>query len=307
MKTLFAAILTLAALATAEPIKHRFVVADEPGHRIVHVDQNHPENNWERPVTENKTWDIQLAGDNQLAVSFTGGYLLVDLNNGELIKKVTVDGLTGIWSVRRLAKGKTVVIGNQGPTLYAAELDEDNHIVRKATVPDVKQMRLGRITPEGHALAAPGDELVEWDLDGTIIKRFPLPQDPVREKGLKAFMALKDSDGCYWVAYGYGAITVKLDPDGKILQKFIGPEGMHFTAGFQRLPNGNLVQANWSGHKVENAVNGPQLIEFNPQGEIVWTYHNTDLFACPVSVIILDDLNTQQPAGDSDSILKNFN
>lgn len=304
MKTLFAAILTVATLASAE-IKHRFIVADEPGHRIVHVDQNHPENNWELPVTENKAWDIQLVGDNQVAVSFSEGYLLVDLNSGELIKKITLDGLSGIWSVRRLAE-KTIVIGNEGPILYAAELDDENNIIQKANVPDTRQMRFGRITDDGHALAVPDDELIEWDLDGSLIKRLPLPQDPVREKGLKAFMALKDSDGNYWVAYGYGAVTAKLSPDGDVLQTFAGPTGMHFTAGFQRLPNGNLVQANWAGHKTENAVNGPQLIEFNPQGEVVWTYHNTDAFACPVSVIILDDLDTKKPAGDINSILANF-
>jgi sugar lactone lactonase YvrE len=307
MKYLLAAILTLATLATAKPIQHEFVVFDEAGHQLVHIDEKDASKNWKLHL-DGKCWDIQLAGDNQLLLATPTGYHLVDLASGELVETVKIDGLKDAWSFRRLEDGSAVAIGLRGKQspLFAAEISKNGEVLRKAEVPGAKNLRFGRVTADGHALTVPEDELIEWDLDGNIIKRFPLPQDVVREKGLKAFMALKDSDGCYWVAYGYGAITVKLSPEGEVLQKFIGPEGTHFTAGFQRLPNGNLVQANWAGHKPEAAVNGKQLVEFNPQGEVVWTYHNPEEFYCPVSVIILDDLNTKKPAGDQSGTLKNF-
>ena len=306
MKSLFAAVLTLAALVNAEPIKHRFLVFDEPGHQLVHIDENDASKNWKLPMKD-KAWDIQLAGNNQLLTAAPSGYNLVDLTTGKLIETVQIKGLKDVWSFRRLPDGSAVAIGMGGKDspLFSAEISKDNQLIRKVDIPGASQLRFGRITSDGHALAAPGEELIEWNLDGSIVKRFPLPQNQ-RGKGLKAFMALKDTDGCYWVAYGYGAVTVKLSPDGKVLQTFTGPEGTHFTAGFQRLPNGNLVQATWSGHKQEDAVKGKQLIEFNPQGEVVWTYYNPDYFSCPVSVIILDKLDTQKPAGDTDSWLKNF-
>lgn len=294
-------------LTHAEAIKHRFIVFDEAGHQLVHVDEKDASKNWDKPF-EGRCWDIQLAGDNQLLLATATGYHLVDLATGNIVDTVTIDGLKDAWSFRRLKDGSAIAIGLGGKKtpLFAVEISKRGELVRKAEVPGAKQLRFGRITSDGHALAVPGDELIEWDLDGNIIKRFPLPQNVVRKNGLKAFMALKDSDGCYWVAYGYGGITVKLSPDGSVLQKYTDPDNIHFTAGFQRLPNGNLVQANWAGHKPETAVNGKQLIEFNPQGEVVWTYHDPETLSCPVSVIILDDLNTQKPAGDTDSLLKNF-
>lgn len=296
-----------ASFVQANPIKHRFLVTDEPGHQLVYIDENNPSENWALPLVGNRAWDMQLIGNDQLCVSFIDGYYVVDLNVGQIVETVRLDELSGIWSVRRHPNGKTMVVGmdpKQG--LYVAELDAKNKVVHQGFAPNAQQMRLGRITEEGHGVAAPGSEVIEWNLDGKIVNRFDLPAALAGEHGIKAFMGLKDADGNYWVGCGYGAVTLKLDPTGTVIQTFGASEGMHFTAGFQLLENGNMVQAQWSGHNKKSAPDRAQLLEFNPAGEVVWTYHNPDAFFCPLSVIILDDLCTKKAAGDSAGVLHNF-
>ncbi len=297
-------LLSFASLCGAE-IKHRFLVFDEARHQLVHINEKDASQNWKLQC-KGRAWDMQLVGNDQVALSTPNGYTLVDLKTGQQIESVKVDGLSGAWSTRRMPNGRAIAIGARNGGLFAAELDQQNKILRTAEVPNAHNLRFGRVTAEGHALAVPEDELIEWDLDGNIIARFKLPYDKLRKKHLNSFMALKDRDGNYWVSYGYNAELVKLDSNGKLLKRFSGPAGSNFFAGFQRLPNGNLVQANWAGHKPETAANGKQLVEFNPQGNVVWSFHDTEAFSCPVSVIVLDQLDTKKPAGDQSGTLKNF-
>lgn len=307
MKQLIILFVLLALSVRADAIKHRFLVADESGHQLVHINEKDPSANWKVPIKEKHAWDIQLIGNDQVAVTTPTGYHVINIMSGTLVDTVTLDGVANIWSVRLMSDGHRMVIGTGAEgSLYAVELDGGHHILRRSEVPGVSGMRFGRITAEGHALAVPGDELIEWDLDGKIIARFKLPIEHFKGKKLMSFMALKDECGNYWVADGYGATTVKLDAAGTVLQRIVGPEWRHFTGGFQRLPNGNIVQTNWAGHQFKKAVAGKQLMEFNPAGELVWTYHDPVYFGCPVGVIVLDDLNTATGAGDATSLLRNF-
>ncbi len=290
----------------AEEIKHRFLAGDEAGHRIVFIDENNPANDWEIS-TENKgrAWDMQLIGNDQVSVSFPNGYHILDLNKKDWIKTVPIKDAQGVWSVLENKNGEKSAIGFS-KNLYVATLDESNNVTKKGDVPKAKMMRLGRLTSDGNAVAAPGDEVIEWNANGEIIKRFDIPYKIEREKGLMAFMGLEDKDGNYWAATGYGAVTVKTDSNGNLLKVFGKDQKLHFTAGFQLMPNGNLVQCNWSGHTPAKASAGVQIVEFNPDGEVVWEYSNPKKLSCPVTVIVLDNLNTKMAASDQCGVLKNF-
>jgi hypothetical protein len=91
---------------------------------------------------------------------------------------------------------------------------------------------------------------------------------------------------------------VELDPAGKIVRRFGGkdqvPEKVRpfFYAMFQLLPNGNVVLANWQGHGPGLGASGVQLLEFNPAGDIVWTWSKADLISSLQGVLVLDGLDT---------------
>lgn len=303
MRFLMILTLMVAFVARAENVvKHRFLVFDEAQHKLTHIDENDAANNWKLPI-KSGGWDIQLIGDNKLLATSFGGYYVVDLKDGKLLETVKIEGIGGVWSYRRMPDGSSIAICmDKGEGLYAAEISKDNKLIRKAHVPDAKKLRFGRVTAEGHALAVPNDELIEWDLDGKIINRFKLPLKDKRDN-LNSFMGLKDKEGNYWVSYGYGKMNVKISPKGELLETF--DHESSFYAGFQRLENGHLLQTQWAGHKPENAGKCKQLVEFNPKGEVVWSYHNIEALSCPVSVILLDDLSTEKLATDLDSVLKN--
>jgi hypothetical protein len=61
---------------------------------------------------------------------------------------------------------------------------------------------------------------------------------------------------------------------------------------FQLLPDGNIVLANWQGHGPGFGGSGVQLLEFNPRGEIVWSWSKSDLISSLQGVLVLDGLNT---------------
>jgi hypothetical protein len=113
-----------------------------------------------------------------------------------------------------------------------------------------------------------------------------------------AWKSLRLPNGNLIVTAGYGAFVVELDASGKIIRKFGGKEFVpekvrpFFYAMFQLLPNGNLVLANWQGHGPGLGQSGVQLLEFNPAGEIVWTWSQADLISSLQGVLVLDGLDT---------------
>jgi hypothetical protein len=69
--------------------------------------------------------------------------------------------------------------------------------------------------------------------------------------------------------------VVELNVAGEIVS-FVGgkqehPElGLDFCSGWDLLPCGNIVMANWLGHNKHGA--GPHLIEFSRDNEVVWSW-----------------------------------
>ena len=116
------------------------------------------------------------------------------------------------------------------------------------------------------------DRIREGSRDGKYLREFPV------NGFYHAWKSLRLPNGNLIVTAGYGAFVVELDAAGKILRKFGGKESVpekvrpFFYAMFQLLPNGNVVLANWQGHGPGFGRSGVQLLEFNPAGEIVWTW-----------------------------------
>ncbi len=60
------------------------------------------------------------------------------------------------------------------------------------------------------------------------------------------------------------------------------------------LPGGHTVTTTWNGHGADDSRTGPQLIEFDEQGEIVWQWHDPERAGSLLSVLVLDRLDTEQ-------------
>jgi hypothetical protein len=80
--------------------------------------------------------------------------------------------------------------------------------------------------------------------------------------------------------------------------------GPLFFAGFQLLKNGNLVGCNWTGHGPKDSAKGWQLLEFAPDGSLVWHYHNPERAGTLINIAILDHLDQNLLLDDSSGELK---
>lgn len=292
--------LALMLLLPVGEIRHRFLAVDESRHQLVHVDQNDPSQDWtiQLPV---KHRDVQLVGAGRVMLSSQDGYREFRLSDRKLLKEVR--GFSGTTvAARRLPDGRTLLACNDcGVTVY--ELGADDKPLRTARF-DVAQTRLVRLTPEGTLLFGCKEQVFEGDLDGKILKRFSLPA------GSWVYQALRRPDGHLLVAAGYTAAFHELDPEGKILRTLGARDtaegksiGLHFFAGFQMLPNGNLVVSNWTGHAPRDSEKGVQLVEYSPSGKLVWQWHDPQRAGSIDGVIVLDQLDPDRLQDDAAGVL----
>jgi len=282
-------------------IRHRFLGVDESRHQLVHVDQNDPSKNWTTRLPV-KHRDVQLVGGGRVMMSSQDGYREHRLADQKLVKEV--HGFSGTTvTARRLPDGRTILACNDkgGVTVY--ELGTDDKPIRKASF-KVPQTRLVRLTPQGTLLFGCKEQLFEGDFQGKILKTFTLP------KGSWVYQGLRRADGHLLVAGGYLACFYELDPEGKILRTIGGkdtPEGktlgLHFFAGFQVLPSGNLVVSNWTGHGPKDSEKGVQLVEYSPAGKLVWKWHDPQMAGSIDGVIVLDQLDPDRLQDDASGML----
>ncbi|MCY3021761.1 MAG: hypothetical protein NTW87_22350 [Planctomycetota bacterium] len=280
-----AAVLAAAVQAEdKEPIKHRFLMYDE-GRGILHyVD--------ERDAA--KDWKLQLPKD--------------DLETKKLVQDVKVPGVGGVFSARRRADGFTV-LGANAAGVQVLELDKDNKLVRKMKVPGASNLRMIRLTSDGGVVCAEQKGMIEVAFDDKapngckVVKTIPLP------RAQNAFMALKKDDGSYLLSGGYAHAVFDFGPDGALRKEYMvkdPPKGvdLHFFAGIQVLKNGNIVACNWTGHEPQDSAKGWQLLEFSPDGALVWHWHNPAQAGTAINIAILDDLDENAFLDDSSGVLK---
>jgi hypothetical protein len=128
------------------------------------------------------------------------------------------------------------------------------------------------------------------------------------EGGKHMYQVLERPDGHLLAAGGYGAFVVELDAQGKVVRKWggrPGPKdiGFNFFAGFQVLKNGHLVVSNWTGHGANDSAKGHQVLEFDADGKLLWSWHDPALAGTIHGVIVLDDLDTARFNDDTSGVL----
>jgi len=139
------------------------------------------------------------------------------------------------------------------------------------------QFRMARLTKAGTYIVCYFKEgkAEEFDADGKVLKTFS-----PKEKGHKTVHGcVRLANGHTLLTTGYGGATFEFDKEGKIVWEFTkndvpaekqeGHKYCTYSAGVQRLPNGNTVISYYGGN--------PQFVEVTPEKKIVWEYYNPKL------------------------------
>jgi len=271
----------LVALNASAEIKHRFLAKDESRAQLHYVNQFDSSQDWTIPLVKGCR-DIRLLKNNRVLVSFPDGYAEFDLATQKKIHEVRRKEFKKIDTVTRLPNGNTVLGANcNGITFF--EVTPKGKVVRQINFPKLHTLRLMRFSPEGNFMfGANTDHVIVAQWDGTIVTDFRVPS-------AKHIYWIKKLDhGAYRVVTGYGASIVDVTPDGKITRTLGGGSDYYFFSRPFELKNGNTVACNWTGHKPTDSKKGPQLVEFDPQGKVVWRWHDPKRAGTIHGVIILD-------------------
>ena len=148
-------------------------------------------------------------------------------------------------------------------------------------------MRNARRLANGHYLVTHyGEQVVrEYDAQGRTVLTIPAaggPHSAARLPNGHTLISCGDGAG--------GSRVFEVDQAGQTVWQVQG-EGLpgislKFMAGFQRLPNGNTVMANWLGHGQFGKA--PHLIEVTPDKQVVWTFFDHKTMKTISSLQLLD-------------------
>lgn len=272
--------------------KRKLLLRDEGLSQLSYVDVADPAKNWFVPVPKGR--DLQLIGDGRVLIGTETGYEEREITTGNKAKELTT--FKGTIGARRLSNGNTLLTGlnwegKQGIVL--AELDSDGKIQKLINYPQFKYVRLVRPTASGTFLLTSDTVVFEGDASGNILWRARI----ISEKQPHAWQAVRLASGETLVSTGYGGNFQVFAKDGSLVRKISGPSEVkpNFYAGFQVLKNGNYVVTNWQGHGPGHGDSGTQLLEYNPKGELVWSWKQDPArYSSLQGVLVLDGLNLKK-------------
>jgi hypothetical protein len=281
-------------LVAAEPIRHTMLLVDESRSQLLYVDQNDSNQSWKLDIEGGPARDIQLIGNNRILVSMQkkGGFREYDLTSRKIVRECFNSvRYAGTMSAVRFPDGRTI-LGCERGFVRIFLLDADGHENTAWEFPDLKAIRLIRRTSRNTLLFGSDSKCCEITLEGKIVRELQLP-------GAKHNYQITELPNGNWlIAAGYGCFLAEVNRENQVVRRWGGqpaPNGLHyiFMSQFQILKNGNIVVATWTGHGAADSEKGQQVVEFDPTGHVVWTWHDPQLAGSIHGVIILDDLDTK--------------
>jgi hypothetical protein len=272
--------------------KRRMLVRDQGNSRVVLLDFSRPD-----PVVWNTVaggaWAraLQLIGNNQVMGGRNDGYEVFDLTTGAIVKSIRTFANT--QSAYRMANGETMLT-TSGTVLKF--LDKDDQQTRTIAYPGYGFVRVARPTRNGTFLVPSDMRVFEGDADGKVL------WSASGSGWAHVEEALLMGDGNVVVGTFFGASLDILDKTTHLVTKRYSTKDLPAAATYhanafrevQILPNGNLITANWQGLGGKNGGSGVQVIEFNPAGEVVWSYkQDPAVFSSISGVLVIDGMNPQ--------------
>ncbi len=277
----------LALVATATPAsgatEHRFLAIDNGRNRLLCVDQRQPAAGWNVSIPPGSR-DLQVLDGNRVLVSHGNGAAEYDLGSGQR-RTWVVDRYAQVSSAQRLADGRTLLGANGAAGVVVYELDRDGGELGQRRLDRLKDLRLLRVLDNGHLLLTVSGpcRVLEIDGQGKIVWQAKLPD--------KGYKAERLPNGNTLASTGGAATVVELSPAGEPVSAVGGKQnhprlGLDWLSGYDLLPNGNVVVANWLGHGKQGT--GVHLVEFNRDNGVVWTWADHEQAATITNVLVLD-------------------
>jgi len=265
-------------------IRHRFVGTDGETSKLIYVDQIHPEKDWTVDAPKGPR-DIRLVGEKTVLISHRGGAAEYDLETGK--QTWIVNGYKEVQAAIRLATGNTLLGGLTEKGITIHEVDRDGKEVRRVVVEGRRPVKNMQRLDSGNFLMTCGDpakkSAIETDPEGKIVWEAPLPGPADDIKRL--------DDGTIVAPTGSGGTALYIDRSGKVIAtrggKDLHPDlKINWIAATQTLKNGNLVVANWLGHKP--GLTGPHAIEFDAANKAVWWWEDPKRVQTLHNVLVLE-------------------
>ncbi len=276
-------LLTVAAFAQ-EKVSHRFIKSGCGSGSVAIVGKD--------GAVE---WEYKIADETSDAWLLPGGNIIFAYKHG--VREVKPDKTT-VWEFKAPADaeihscqplpGDLFLIGESHNDGTSDLYEMDRTGAKKKTVAlkcggsAHSQFRQVRKTPQGTYLITSqrgGGKAEEVDGDGKTIRTFPAGR----------FVAMRLPDGNTLIACGDEHRVIEVDAKDKIVWEITESEipgnKIGFAAGLQRLPNGNTVICNWSGHGT--IKDQPQVFEITRDKKVVWELRDPKLSMIS-SINILD-------------------
>ncbi len=267
----------------------KLLIRDEGLSQIAYVDLNSTSANWYLPIPAGR--DLQLVGAGRLLAGTGNGYEEHEIATGKKVYELT--NFPGTIAARRLRNGNTILSGvnwqgKQGIVLV--EVDAAGAVLHLYNFPEFNYVRLVRETVAGNFLVTADNVIFEGNKNGDVVWKVIIGE-PAKTH---AWQALRRANGQTIVSTGYQKKLELFSADGKLLDTITGPAEVNpnFFSGFQVLTNGNYIVSNWQGHGPNQGASGIQVLEFTPQGKLVWNWkQDATKFSSLHSVIVLDGLD----------------
>lgn len=278
---------TSCGAAKAE-IKHRFVCMDnyKSKPQLIYVDQKNPAASWVTPLkkikSKSKYRSIQLLDGGRLLINHCDGAGIYSLETGKLIQTLA-EGLKDICTAWMLDDGRLLMGGPT--TIYV--FDSTGHQIKEIkllTTPEPSLRLMGVTENETILYATVHPEcVVEIDFDGKLIWQAELPAKGYKHQRLKNGNVLNST--------GNLCSVLEIDEKGNEVRHVGGKGtntdlGLDHISGWDLLPNGNLVVANWLGHG--KIGKGSHLIEFSPDNQVVWSWVDHQMAKTITNVLVLE-------------------
>ncbi len=267
-----------------------FLLRDEGLSQLSYVSLSEPESNWHQAVPKGR--DLQLVGKGRVLIGTESGYEERMISTGEKVSEQT--SFPGTIAARKLKNGNILLVGadwQDEKGIVLLEINDNGTIKNRIVYPDYNYARLVRETSENTFIITSNDIVFEGSKDGKILWKANVES----ERAPHAWQGLRLANGSTILASGYGGSVQQFDLEGNLYRKITGPDEVNpnFYSGMQILSNGNIVIANWQGHGPDRGESGKQLLEYSPDGELVWSWQqDPEQFSSLQGVIVLDGLDT---------------
>jgi hypothetical protein len=267
------------------------LLRDEAISQLSYEDIANPKNNWYVTVPAGR--DIQLVGNGRVLIGTGSGYEVREIATGNKVFELT--SYPGTIAARKLRNGHVLLVGEnwQGKKgVVLVEVNESGAVQQIVSYPGFNYARLARETSSGSFMLTANDTIFEGDAAGKVLWKTKIKGPPDQPH---AWQAMKLADGRVIASCGYSKNLQIFSKDGNLETTISGPPEVtpNFYGGFQILSNRHYVVTNWQGHGPGHGIQGIQLLEYAPDGKLVWSWkQDPQKYSSVQAVIVLDGLDT---------------